>query len=322
MGLSYSLYTFPLGDLTKLMKNTDENAEKIIRILFRNAIKDREARLFLAEEIKKLGSDCMNIQSPQTFFPLLPKFNEYKRLLEQYWRWVECRERKEFHKNRHRLNELYTKAPRELAERLQQRINEAKKNGQDGLFVPTSIKTRIDGKEVNVGFDYSLKGGRVTELKLFHNPEDQKLYENLKNWKGREKEWQKYKQWFDRKEEWLQKNGLDARTLRIAEKISKALSAKELQGSSVHPIDFFSSEFSEMFELLESLKKYSEPAGKWVKQFRKEEGSEVTLIVLNREKIGKEVIPKLVARFSGKTEMIARNIAKYGDNAIISKPFY
>src|SRR3989338_6635014 len=124
MGLSYSVYSFPLKDLTELAKNTNENAEKIIRVLFRNTIKDRESRVFLAGEIKKLGSGCMNIQSTQTFLPFLPEFNEYKRLLEQYWRWAECSERKEFHKNRHRLNELYTKAPREIVERLQRRINE------------------------------------------------------------------------------------------------------------------------------------------------------------------------------------------------------
>ena len=322
MGLSYSVYTFPLEDLTELAKNTGENAEKIIRVLFRNTIKDRESRVFLTGEVKKLGSDCMNIQSTQTFLPLLPRFNEYKRLLEQYRLWAECRERKEFHKKKHRLNELYTKAPRELAERLQQRINEAKKNGKDRLFVPTSIKTRIDGKEMNVGFDYSLKGDRVTELKLFHNPDDQRLYENLKKWEEQENEWHECKQWFDTKEKWLQKHGLDNRTLRIAEKISKALKAKELQGSFAQSIDFFSSEFAEMFEFLASLKKYSEPSGKWVKQFRKREDSEATLIVLNREEIGKEVIPKLAARFSGKTRIIAQNIAKYGDNAIIRKPLY
>ncbi|MBI2581356.1 hypothetical protein HYV85_06175 [Candidatus Woesearchaeota archaeon] len=322
MGLSYSAYTYPLEDLTQLAKNTGENAEKIVRVLFRDAIKDRETRVFLAGEIKKLGSGCINIQSVQTFLQLLPKFNEYKRLLGQYSQWAECRERKELHKNRHRLNELYTRAPREFAERLQQKINEAQKIDQDELFVPTSIKTRTDGKEVDVGFDYSIKDGKVTELKLFHNPDDQKLYENLKKWEEREKEWRKYKQWFDTKEKWLQKHGLNNRTLKIAERISKALKAKELQGSFAQSIDFFSSEFEELFEFLASIEKYSEPSEKWAKQFKTREDSEVTLIVLNRKEISREAIPKLAARFSGKIRMIAKNIAKYGDNAIISEPFY
>lgn len=351
MGVEYRLYSFPLNGLRGLLAGGNQNAEKIIRLLFRNTIKDKEVLSFLSSELQKqLKRGTVTLERLKNLATgLLTPLFKYQNNTRRYELWFKSKERKEYLENRHRRNALYVEAPAGLAEQLQQRVDKAKKGDKEGLFTVLHITTKIDGEEKEVGFEYYYGNDRVTDLKLFYSRKDQQLYENLGKWERMEKEWQEYKLWFQDRGKWLEEHGLGTGELKLAEKIARHFNSKELIGSFINSVDFFQSESPEIHEFLKMLKSAEDPLMAQLEEIEKQRAKHgykskeyeelkhkknellkerfslsvfdqdetLTLHVFDMAKVDRKELLRATAKFSGKIKTVVRNVVDRGENAIM-----
>src|SRR3989344_2418923 len=258
MSVSYIFYTFPVTKFNELVKSGKNNYKEIIKLLFRYRIKDKEILNFLSLELSKLlKKRFLNISELQMLgWKFTSPLGEYYRKIEEYNSWLKSKDRKILLKNVNKR--LYHTPDKESLKSIQEVDNklmkEASQKNDKKLWVPIYDIEDEKGKQI-MNWESSYKKDGTLDVRIFPDTETFELYQKLKEFKRKEKEWQKLRKWYINRKQWLLKHNLNSRNFKLAYKILRAISDKGLH-STIFRYRVFEDYEAEFLKLLEDLKKH------------------------------------------------------------------